>query len=95
MDIGIWLIVGIFGQIVFSTRFLVQWFYSEIKKSSIFPLAFWFMSIIGGATLLCYAIHKRDPVFILAQSGGLLIYLRNLQWRLRERRENATHSQPH
>lgn len=92
MNMGAWLLVGIVGQAVFSARFVVQWFCSEIQKRSIFPLAFWFMSILGGATLLGYAIHKRDPVFIVAQSGGLLIYLRNLQWRLRERREDGTRS---
>ena len=28
--------------------------------------------------LLLYALHQRDPVFILGQAGGLVIYLRNL-----------------
>ncbi len=95
MSIDMWLIVGIVGQVVFSARFLLQWIYSEIKKRSIFPLAFWFMSIIGGAVLLCYAIHKDDPVFIFAQAGGLVIYLRNLHWRLRERRQNTGHLKRH
>jgi lipid-A-disaccharide synthase-like uncharacterized protein len=47
-------------------------------------MIFWYASIIGGATLLGYAIHKQDPVFIIGQTGGVLIYLRNLQMRLRE-----------
>ena len=61
-----------------SARFIIQWIYSEINKKSIIPLAFWFFSILGGVTLLIYAIHRRDPVFILGQSAGLLIYARNL-----------------
>jgi lipid-A-disaccharide synthase-like uncharacterized protein len=28
--------------------------------------------------VLAYAVHQRDPVFIVPQAAGLLIYLRNL-----------------
>tara|TARA_E500000178_G_C16935045_1_gene713579 strand:+ start:50 stop:355 length:306 start_codon:yes stop_codon:yes gene_type:complete len=79
MDISLsWLIVGLTGQILFSARFIIQWIYSEINKKSIIPTAFWFFSIMGGLTLLLYAIHRKDPVFILGQSAGLLIYARNI-----------------
>tara|TARA_B100000941_G_C28115125_1_gene355225 strand:+ start:80 stop:418 length:339 start_codon:yes stop_codon:yes gene_type:complete len=79
MEISLsWLVVGFLGQLFFSARFIVQWIYSEINKKSIIPLAFWFFSILGGVTLLAYAIHRKDPVFILGQSAGLLIYGRNL-----------------
>jgi lipid-A-disaccharide synthase-like uncharacterized protein len=81
----IWLVVGFVGQAVFVTRFLLQWLYSEYKRRSTFPMAFWYASILGGLILLVYAIYKRDPVFIVGQAGGLIIYLRNLQLRLRER----------
>ncbi|HXO27334.1 MAG TPA: lipid-A-disaccharide synthase N-terminal domain-containing protein [Thermoanaerobaculia bacterium] len=66
------------GQLLFSGRFLVQWVASERRKTSIVPRSFWYLSIAGGATLLGYALYKRDPVFILGQSAGLLIYARNL-----------------
>ena len=36
------------------------------------------MSIVGSAILLAYAINKRDPVFILGQSLGFAVYIRNL-----------------
>ena len=79
MEISLgWLIVGFLGQIFFSARFILQWIYSEIKKKSIIPLGFWFFSILGGVTLLVYAIHRKDPVFIMGQATGLLIYGRNL-----------------
>ena len=79
MEISIgWLIVGFMGQIFFSTRFILQWIYSEIKKKSIIPLGFWFFSILGGITLLIYAVHRKDPVFIMGQATGLFIYARNL-----------------
>ena len=79
MEISLpWLIVGLTGQVFFSARFIIQWIYSEINKKSIIPTAFWFFSILGGVTLLLYAIHRKDPVFIIGQSAGLLIYARNL-----------------
>ena len=56
----------------------MQWIYSEINKKSIIPLGFWFFSILGGLTLLIYAIHRKDPVFIMGQATGLFIYARNL-----------------
>ncbi len=74
----IWLIIGFSGQALFGARFLVQWIKSESKKESIIPISFWYLSIFGGVTLLSYAIYKKDPVFILGQSFGLFVYLRNL-----------------
>ncbi len=82
----IWLAVGFLGQAMFASRFLVQWLYSERAGRSVIPLAFWFLSIAGGATLLAYALYKRDPVFIVGQMGGLLVYGRNLHLIYRERR---------
>ena len=74
-----WLAVGFVGQGLFFMRFLIQWLSSERKGRSVVPIAFWYFSICGGATLLIYAIHRSDPVFICGQAAGLLIYLRNLQ----------------
>ena len=74
-----WLIIGFAGQLLFGLRFLIQWICSEIKKESHIPIVFWYFSIFGGAILLTYAIHRRDPVFILGQSTGLIVYLRNLR----------------
>ncbi len=84
---AVWLVIGFIGQAIFAARFLVQWLYSELRKRSTIPEIFWYFSVIGGLLLLSYAIYKRDPVFIVGQAGGLLVYLRNLQWRLRERRQ--------
>jgi lipid-A-disaccharide synthase-like uncharacterized protein len=81
----IWLGIGFFGQGLFFMRFLVQWLASEIKKRSIIPIAFWYFSFAGGLTLLAYAIYRKDPVFIIGQSTGSVIYLRNMQLIYRER----------
>jgi lipid-A-disaccharide synthase-like uncharacterized protein len=72
------LVLGFFGQGLFFGRFLVQWIASERQGRSVVPVAFWYFSIGGGGLLLIYAILKKDPVFILGQGGGLIIYFRNL-----------------
>jgi lipid-A-disaccharide synthase-like uncharacterized protein len=82
----LWLSVGLLGQALFSARFFVQWLQSERQKKSVFPVAFWYFSIGGGITLLAYAIHKEDPVFIIGQASGLFIYLRNLYFVVYERK---------
>ena len=74
----IWIIIGFIGQTVFASRFLIQWIVSERASKSIIPNIFWWISIIGSMILLSYAIHKEDPVFIVGQSCGFLIYSRNL-----------------
>ena len=84
----IWLIIGFLGQALFSARFIIQWIASEKQRKSVVPLAFWYFSLFGGLVLLAYAIHRRDPVFILGQAFGAVIYLRNLYFIYRER--NAT-----
>ena len=77
-DTLIWIIIGFVGQALFSARFIVQWLASERVKRSIIPTAFWYFRLAGGVTLLAYAIHKQDPVFIAGQGLGLIVYLRNL-----------------
>lgn len=81
-----WFLLGAAGQTVFTSRFLLQWMYSERRGYSTIPLGFWYASLAGAALLLGYAIHLRDPVFTAGQGGGMLIYLRNLQLRWREAR---------
>jgi lipid-A-disaccharide synthase-like uncharacterized protein len=79
-----WIVVGFFGQAFFFSRFLVQWLASERAGRSVIPLSFWYLSLLGGVTLFVYAIQLGDPVFIIGQSTGAVIYLRNLYFRFRE-----------
>ena len=74
----VWLGVGLLGQALFSARFLVQWIASERRGQSVVPVQFWYFSLAGGLTLLAYAVHRLDPVFIIGQLAGLVVYLRNL-----------------
>lgn len=85
----LWLSIGFLGQAFFSMRFLVQWIASEKKRESVIPVSFWFFSIGGGLSLLLYAIHRLDPVFILGQGAGLFVYLRNLHLIRRQQRRLA------
>jgi lipid-A-disaccharide synthase-like uncharacterized protein len=79
----LWIGVGFAGQAMFFSRFLVQWLASEKAGQSVFPMAFWYLSLAGGILLLIYAIYRRDPVFIIGQTTGSFIYLRNISLRLR------------
>ena len=84
-----WAVLGFLAQALFSARFLVQWIASERARRSIIPIAFWWFSIGGGILLFIYSLHRKDPVFIAGQGGGLLIYVRNVMFVLREQREEA------
>ncbi len=85
----IWIGIGFLGQALFGMRFVLQWLASEREGRSVIPLAFWYLSIAGSAIVLAYAIYRRDPVFIVSQAGGFLIYIRNLYLIRRERRGAA------
>jgi lipid-A-disaccharide synthase-like uncharacterized protein len=81
-----WVLVGFVAQIFFTARFVVQWIASERAGRSVIPVAFWILSLIGGAMLLVYALYRKDPVFIAGQSFGVFVYLRNLYFVLREQK---------
>ena len=82
---AVWYVLGFAGQVLFGSRFLVQWIASERSGRVVMPEAFWYLSLLGGITLLGYAIHRRDPVFAIGQGAGLLVYLRNLMLHQRAR----------
>ncbi len=78
MSLTVWAVVGFTGQALFFSRFFLQWIVSEKRKESVVPVYFWYLSVGGAVLVLCYSLHIRDPVFIVGQVIGLLIYLRNL-----------------
>lgn len=87
------LVIGFAGQAMFFMRFFVQWLYSEKHRRSLIPTAFWYFSLAGSFLLLTYAIIKKDPVFIVGQSTGFIIYTRNLVLIKREQKEKATRAE--
>jgi len=84
-----WLVLGFFGQGLFSCRFVVQWVASERRRASVVPVLFWWFSIGGALCLASYAALRRDPVILVGQIAGLGVYLRNLALVRR-----ATHPDP-
>jgi lipid-A-disaccharide synthase-like uncharacterized protein len=73
-----WHILGFIGVTLFSIRFWLQWWKSEIKKESILPPIFWKISILGAAITCVYGILTKDLVLVLGHSIGLIPYVRNL-----------------
>jgi lipid-A-disaccharide synthase-like uncharacterized protein len=78
IDWSVWKFVGWMGNLVFSCRFVVQWYVTEKRKQVVVPQAFWWLSLIGALTLLCYSIRQRDSVFIFAYAFSWIPYMRNL-----------------
>ncbi len=77
-SVAVWYAIGFLGQITFGSRFFVQWIASERARQVIIPKMFWYLSLLGGAALFAYAMHRRDPVFAVGQGLGLIVYARNL-----------------
>ncbi|QGQ94049.1 hypothetical protein EHS13_03550 [Paenibacillus psychroresistens] len=73
-----WILFGFVGQLMFTGRFIIQWIASEKAKKSVVTRSFWTFSILGSSVLSVYAIYRQDPVFIVGQVPGILIYIRNL-----------------
>ena len=71
-------IVGFVAQALFASRFLVQWIASERRKRSHIPIQFWYLSLFGGILMTVYGLLRRDPVIIIGQAPGLVVYVRNL-----------------
>jgi len=93
----VWVVFGFGAQAVFTARFLVQWIASERLKRSHVPISFWYLSLVGAAMLLTYAVFwKRDPVLALGQTTGGFIYVRNLMLLRKEdvHVHDGAHEQP-
>lgn len=77
--VPIWLLIfGSAGQLIFTLRFIYQWYYSYQRHESILPVGFWIISLIGSAIIVSYGIFRFDPVLILGQSVGFIAYSRNI-----------------
>lgn len=78
-DVSVLLMIwGSAGQIIFTSRFIYQWIYSENKKDSVLPLGFWIISTVGSLMIFSYSIPRMDPVLFAAHSLGFFIYTRNI-----------------
>jgi lipid-A-disaccharide synthase-like uncharacterized protein len=82
----LWTFFGLFGQLLFTSRMIVQWLTSERMKKSVVPVSFWLLSLVGSLILLVYGIRQREIVIIVGQATGCIVYVRNLQLIATERR---------
>lgn len=78
--------LGLLGQAIFGSRFFVQWIVSERLGKSVIPIAFWYLSLTGGILTFIYAVYIEEPVFVIAQLGGIVIYSRNLYFIYKDHR---------
>ena len=75
LPLQIW---GIAGQVVFILRFYIQWIDSELKNESVLTKRFWLDSFIGSLMIIIYAVLRYDPVLLVGQITGAVVYFRNL-----------------
>ncbi len=85
----LWVSFGTLGQLIFFSRWVIQWFYTEKLKTSIIPIGFWWCSLLGGLITLVYAHHIGSFPFMLAQAIGIIIYSRNLFLIYKNTNENS------
>jgi lipid-A-disaccharide synthase-like uncharacterized protein len=90
LHVNAWVVVGLLGQALFASRFVVQWVASERRGRSVVPVVFWYLSLGGGLILFAYAcFYRHDLVFTLGQSAGVVVYIRNLMLIQKHRRPGA------
>ncbi len=88
-NIPLWLIImGSLGQIIFTLRFVYQWYISRKQGESLLPVNFWIISLIGSFTIVLYGLIRLDPILILGQATGLIVYGRNIIIGKREKRRS-------
>ena len=71
-------IFGLAAQVTFILRWAIQWRASERLGQSHMPVSFWWLSLIGATMLLVYFGLRGEPVGVLGQSLGWVVYGRNL-----------------
>lgn len=72
------LLLGSLGQIIFTFRFVYQWWYSKSRGESLLPDTFWVLSLVGSCISIVYGVYRKDPVLIIGQGAGFITYARNL-----------------
>lgn len=69
--------LGAIGQLMLNLRFVYQWYCSEKSNESVLPVGFWVISTVASIFVLVYAGYRFDPVLLVAQGLGILVYIRN------------------
>jgi lipid-A-disaccharide synthase-like uncharacterized protein len=77
-DSAWWTAFGLLGNLLFSSRFVVQWLYSERRRQLVVPPVFWHLSFWGSLVSLVYAFHVDKLPVILGYAFLPVLYARNL-----------------
>jgi lipid-A-disaccharide synthase-like uncharacterized protein len=85
----VWVGIGLIGQLAFSGRMVLQWIVSEKKRESVITESFWWFSLFGGVTLFSYFVWRQEPIGILGQASGIVIYIRNIRLIYKQKRRLA------
>ncbi|MBP3227462.1 MAG: lipid-A-disaccharide synthase N-terminal domain-containing protein [Bacteroidaceae bacterium] len=86
-DIPLWMLVyGSAGQVIFTVRFVYQWWVSHRLHRSELPAGFWVISLVGCFIIVSYGALRLDPVLVLGQSVGFVTYTRNLMILYKQKR---------
>ena len=85
--ISLWTLFGLAGNVMFTSRFVVQWYASEKLKQSVIPKNFWHLSMVGGVIQLIYALHIGYVPVILGYLLPPVIAARNLMLISRHERQ--------
>ena len=81
----LWLSIGLAGQALFASRFLVQWIATERRRKSVVPPAFWYLSILAASLQVGCFVQRGEWVFAVGMLATILIYGRNIYMILRPR----------
>jgi lipid-A-disaccharide synthase-like uncharacterized protein len=85
----VWLCIGLAGQVAFSGRMVLQWITSERRRQSIITESFWWFSLGGSLLLFAYFVWRQEPIGMLGQASGIVIYARNLRLIQKHKRRAA------
>ena len=73
-----WTAFGLLGNLLFSSRFLLQWVHSERIGRLEIPTVFWHLSFWGSVITLVYSFHIDKLPVILGYLFLPVLYARNL-----------------
>ena len=86
--------MGFTGNILFSSRFILQWLSSERRKEVVVPGYFWHLSFWGSLLNLFYAFHLDSAPIIFGVIALPFIYGRNLVLLARSRKGGTPQGEP-
>ena len=75
---GWWTVLGFTGNLLFASRFFVQWLMSERARQVVVPVGFWHLSFWGSVINLIYALHIDNAPVFFGVAALPIIYGRNL-----------------